>query len=101
MAKICSVNRNEKRRKLTNRYAKTRAEVKAKIKDPSTSPEERFQLVLKLAEMPRNGSKVRVRNRCALTGRPRAHHRKFNLCRNALRLLADRGELPGVVRSSW
>ena len=101
MAKVCSVNRNEKRRKLTKRYAKTRAALKAKIMDQKVSPEERFQAVLKLAEMPRNSARNRVRNRCALTGRPRAHHRKFNLSRNALRLLASRGELPGVTKSSW
>lgn len=101
MAKLCSVNRNEKRRKQAKRYAKTRDAVKAKIMDRGTSPEERFQLVLKLAEMPRNGARIRIRNRCALTGRPRAVHRKFNLCRNAVRLLANRGELPGMVKSSW
>ncbi len=101
MAKICSVNRNEKRRKLVKRYAATRAKLKALIKDEKAPAEDRFQAVLKLAEMPRNSSKVRVRNRCALTGRPRGHHRKFNLSRNALRLLASRGELPGVTKSSW
>lgn len=101
MAKICSVNRNEKRRKLTKRYANTRAALKAKIMDRDLPPEERFQMVLKLAEMPRNSSKVRIRNRCALTGRPRGVHRKFKLSRNALRLLASRGELPGVTKSSW
>lgn len=101
MAKICSVNRDLKRRKLTKRYAKTRAAVKAKIMDRELSGEERFQLVLKLAEMPRNGSKTRIRNRCAMTGRPRGYHRKFNLSRNMLRELASHGELPGVVKSSW
>lgn len=101
MAKICSVNRNQKRVKLARRYANTRNALKAKIMDQDTPPEERFQAVLKLAEMPRNSAKIRIRNRCALTGRPRGYHRKFNLSRNALRLLASRGELPGIVKSSW
>ena len=101
MAKQCSILRNEKRKKLTKRYAKTRAALKAKVMDQSISPEERFEMVLKLAEMPRNSAKNRVRNRCALTGRPRGTFRKFNLCRNMLRDLASRGELPGVTKSSW
>ncbi len=101
MAKRCSLYRNEKRIKLTKRYAKTRAALKAKIMDRDGSPEERFQMVLKLAEMSRNSSKTRVRNRCALTGRPRGNFRKFNLCRNKLRELASSGELPGVTKSSW
>lgn len=101
MAKLCSVNRNEKRIALTKRHAATRKALKAKIMDQTTSPEDRFQAVLKLAEMPRNSAKIRVRNRCALTGRPRGYHRKFNLSRNALRLLASHGELPGIVKSSW
>lgn len=101
MAKQCSILRNNKRIKLNKRYAKTRAVMKAKIMDRTTAPEERFEAVLKLAEMPRNSAKIRVRNRCALTGRPRGNFRKFNLSRNALRLLASRGELPGVTKSSW
>ena len=101
MAKSCSIIRNEKRIKLNKRYEKTRAALKAKIMDQSVSPEERFEMVLKLAEMPRNSAKTRIRNRCALTGRPRGNFRKFNLSRNALRLLASRGELPCVVKSSW
>lgn len=101
MAKLCSVNRNEKRRKLSKRHGKVRDAVKAKIMDRNLPPEERFELVLKLAEMPRNSAKIRIRNRCAVTGRPRAVHRKFNLCRNAIRFLANHGELPGVVKSSW
>ncbi|MBI2234324.1 MAG: 30S ribosomal protein S14 [Micavibrio aeruginosavorus] len=101
MAKLCSIRRNDKRIKLNKRYGKTRAALKAKIMDQKVSPEERFEMVLKLAEMPRNSAKIRIRNRCALTGRPRGNFRKFNLSRNALRLLASRGELPGVVKSSW
>lgn len=101
MAKTCSIERNEKRRKLVKQYATKRAKLKAMIKDQTLSQEERFMAVLKLAELPRNSSKIRVRNRCALTGRPRAHYRKFNLSRIALRDLASRGELPGVTKSSW
>jgi small subunit ribosomal protein S14 len=95
------LERNEKRRKLVKSKANKRAKLKAIIKDKSIAPEERFQAVLKLAEMPKNSSKIRIRNRCALTGRPRGYYRKMNLSRIALRDLASRGELPGVVKSSW
>ena len=101
MAKVCMLERNEKRRKLVKSKANKRAKLKAIIKDLSIAPEERFQAVLKLSEMPKNSSKIRIRNRCALTGRPRAYYRKLNLSRIALRDLASRGELPGVVKSSW
>ncbi len=101
MAKTCSINRNNKRKKLTKQHAARRAKLKAIISDRDQPPEDRFQAVLKLAEMPRNGAKIRIRNRCEMTGRPRAHHRKFNLCRNVIRELAQLGELPGVVKSSW
>ena len=95
------IERNNKRRRMTKQYAAKRAALKAVIGDLSRPAEERFRAVLKLAELPRNGSKIRVRNRCALSGRPRAYFRKFNLSRVALRDLASRGELPGVVKSSW
>lgn len=101
MAKVCMIERDKKRKKLVKRYENKRAELKAIIRDKSVAPEERFQASLKLAELPRNSSKVRMRNRCALTGRPRSYYRKFNLSRIALRDLASRGELPGVVKSSW
>jgi len=101
MAKTCSINRNNKRKKLTKQHAARRAKLKAIISDRDQPPEDRFQAVLKLAEMPRNGAKIRVRNRCEITGRPRAHHRKFKLCRNVIRELAQLGELPGVTKSSW
>lgn len=101
MAKVCMIEREKKRKKLVDRYATKRAELKAIIKDQSIPADERFQAVLKLAELPRNSSKVRKRNRCALTGRPRSYYRKFNLSRIALRDLASRGELPGVTKSSW
>ena len=101
MAKVCMVERDKKRRKLTKSKANKRAELKAIIKNRNLPADERFQATLALAELPRNSSKTRIRNRCALSGRPRAHYRKFNLSRIALRDLASRGELPGVVKSSW
>ena len=86
---------------MAKKYANKRAELKAIIKDKDVSMEERFQAVLQLSELPKNSAKERIRNRCALTGRPRANYRKFNLCRVALRDLASKGELPGVTKSSW
>lgn len=101
MAKVSAVQRDLKRRRLVKKHATKRAELKAKIIDESLSPEERFEAMMKLSELPKNSSKIRQRNRCALTGRPRAHHRKFELSRIAIRDLASRGELPGIVKSSW
>jgi small subunit ribosomal protein S14 len=101
MAKASAINRNNKRIKLVKSLGNKRAKLKAIIADKNAPMEERFAAVLKLAEMPRNSAKNRVRNRCALTGRPRGNFRKFNLCRVALRNLASRGELPGVTKSSW
>lgn len=101
MAKASAINRNNKRIKLAKSLENKRAKLKAIIADKNAPMEERFAAVLKLAEMPRNSAKIRVRNRCALTGRPRGNFRKFNLCRVALRNLASRGELPGVTKSSW
>ncbi len=101
MAKVSAVERDDKRRRLEKKYAAKRKKLKAVVGDKEASMEDRFQAVLNLAELPRNSSKTRMRNRCALTGRPRGHHRKFRLSRNAVRLLASRGELPGVTKSSW
>ena len=101
MAKTCMIERDKKRAKLVKRYAAKRAELKAIVKDQSVPAEERFQAMLKLDKLPRNSSKVRKRNRCALTGRPRGYYRKLNISRIALRNLAQSGELPGVVKSSW
>lgn len=101
MAKASAINRNNKRVKLAKSLEGKRAKLKAIIANKEAPMEERFAAVLKLAEMPRNSSKIRIRNRCALTGRPRGNFRKFNLCRIALRNLASRGELPGVTKSSW
>ena len=101
MAKASAVQRDLKRRKMAKSLAKKRAELKAIIYNKDLPMEERFQVQLKLAELPRNSAKNRIRNRCALTGRPRAYHRKFGLCRIKLRDLASTGELPGVTKSSW
>jgi len=101
MAKVCSINRNEKRKKLVKRDATKRAAMKAIIMDRDLPVEERFAVTMKLAALSRNGAKGRVRNRCALTGRPRSYHGKFSLSRIMLRKLASEGQLPGVVKSSW
>ena len=101
MAKVSAVQRDLKRRRLVKKHAAKRAKLKAVIYNKDLPVEERFQAVLDLSELPRASSKTRVRNRCALTGRPRAHHRKFRLSRIAIRDLASRGELPGVTKSSW
>lgn len=101
MAKKSAIAKNKQRAERAKRQEPKRAALKAKIRDESLSPEERFQAVLKLAAMPRNGAKVRIRNRCELTGRPRGNYRKFNVCRIALRDLASIGQIPGMVKSSW
>ncbi|HRJ59612.1 MAG TPA: 30S ribosomal protein S14 [Azospirillaceae bacterium] len=101
MAKISSVQKNKNRTKLVQKFANKRAKLKAIAKDRSLSPEEQFEARLKLAALPRNSSKTRIRNRCELTGRPRAYYRKFKLCRVMLRELASAGQIPGMVKSSW
>ena len=101
MAKVSAVQRDLKRRKMYKSLANKRTSLKKVIMNKEASVEERFAATLQLAELPRNSAKNRQRNRCALTGRPRAHHRKFRLSRIAIRDLASRGELPGVTKSSW
>ncbi len=101
MAKKSLVERNKKRMKLAGRYAERRAELKRIAADRTASPEERFAARMRLAELPRNSSEVRVRLRCGLTGRPRGNYRKFGLSRIALRELASSGQIPGMVKSSW
>ena len=101
MAKVCMVERDKKRARMVKSYAKKRAALKAIIKDQNVPAEERFQATLKLAKLPRNSSKTRMRNRCSVSGRPRGYYRKLGLSRIALRDLASRGELPGVTKSSW
>ena len=101
MAKKSAIEKNKSRRLQVARQAEKRAALKAVIYNREGDPQERFEAVLKLAELPRNGSKIRIRNRCNLTGRPRAYYRKFGLSRIALRDLASEGQVPGVVKSSW
>jgi len=101
MAKIGSIERNDKRKRLVKSLASKRKELKLKIYSKDLTIDERFNLVLKLAKLPRNSAKNRVRNRCALTGRPRGYYRKVGLSRNMIRELAGKGMLPGVVKASW
>ena len=101
MAKKSAVEKNNRRRRLAERFAARRKALKAVVMDRGRDPQERFEATLKLAELPRNSSRTRVRNRCSLTGRPRAYYRKFGLSRIALRDLASEGQIPGVVKSSW
>jgi small subunit ribosomal protein S14 len=101
MAKKSSIEKNNRRRALTARDLKKRTELKALIMNRETAPEERIQAVIKLAEMPRNGAKVRIRNRCEVTGRARAFYRKLKVSRIALRELGNQGVIPGLVKSSW
>jgi small subunit ribosomal protein S14 len=101
MAKKSAVEKNEYRKVLVQRHAAKRAELKKVVMDRSREPEERFEATLKLAAMPRNGARVRIRNRCMITGRPRAYYRKFGLSRIALRELVSDGQVPGVVKASW
>ncbi|MBR2124806.1 MAG: 30S ribosomal protein S14 [Acetobacter sp.] len=101
MAKASAVLRNAKRARMAARDKEKRAALKNVIMDRSLPMEERFSASLKLAQLPRNGSRVRVRLRCKLTGRSRGNYRKFELCRVAFRDLASSGQIPGVVKASW
>jgi small subunit ribosomal protein S14 len=101
MAKTSSIEKNNKRRRMALAQAPKRKRLKALAKDRMKTPEERFAARLKLAEMPRNGAMVRVRNRCEITGRPRGNYRKLKMCRNQLRELASQGRIPGMVKASW
>ena len=101
MAKLSSINKNERRKKLVKKYAGKYARLKAIADDESRDETERLIARLKMAELPRNGNPTRVRNRCELTGRSRAYYRKFRLSRIMLRELANKGLIPGVIKSSW
>jgi small subunit ribosomal protein S14 len=101
MAKKSSVNRNTKRENMAKRDRGKRGALKAIMMDRSLPVEDRFDASLKLAQLPRNGAAVRIRLRCALTGRPRSNYRKFKLSRIALRDLASSGQIPGMVKASW
>ena len=101
MAKLSSINKNEKRKQLVKKYAARYEKLKATANDQNLDEGERLIARLKLAEVPRNGNPTRVRNRCATTGRPRGVYRKFGLNRIELRDLANKGMIPGVTKSSW
>ena len=101
MAKKSAIEKNHRRRRMVDRYALRRAELRAIVRDRARAPEERFEATLLLAELPRNSARVRVRNRCALTGRPRGFHRKFGMSRIAVRDLGSAGQIPGLVKASW
>jgi small subunit ribosomal protein S14 len=101
MAKKSAVEKNRNRRRLVERYATRRAELRKIVRDRALPPEDRFEATLLLARLPRNASKVRLRNRCALTGRPRGYHRKFGMSRIAVRELGSAGQIPGLVKASW
>jgi small subunit ribosomal protein S14 len=101
MAKTSSIEKNKRRCKMAEQQAPKRKRLKDLAKDMTKTAEERFAARLKLAELPRNGAKVRVRNRCEITGRARGNYRKLKMCRNQLRELASQGRIPGMVKSSW
>jgi small subunit ribosomal protein S14 len=101
MAKTSSVEKNNRRRRMVKKYAGKRARLKAIVNNKTLGIEERFTAQLKLAQLPRNSAKVRIRNRCEITGRPRAYYRKLKMSRLALRELSNQGQIPGMVKSSW
>lgn len=101
MAKLALINRDKKRRATVKKFAAKRAELQAIINNQKLAPEERYEARLRLQQLPRDASPVRLRNRCALTGRPRGVFRKFGLARGKLRDIAMRGEIPGVIKASW
>jgi len=101
MAKTSSVNKNKRREKMAKQYAVKRAKLKAMAVDDKLTPEDRFAARIKLAELPRNSSPTRIRNRCALSGRPRGYKRKYGVSRLTFRELALAGKIPGVIKSSW
>ncbi len=101
MSKLALKLRDQNRRKTVKKFAAKRVELMALINDQKLSPEDRYEARLKLQKLPRNASPVRLRNRCALTGRPRGVYSKFGLGRSKLRETAMRGEIPGVIKASW
>ncbi len=101
MAKKSSIEKNNRRRKLAKKFLGRRTRLKEITRDKTLPMEERFAAALKLAELPRNSSRTRIRNRCEVTGRPRAFYRKLKMSRIALRDLGSKGLIPGLVKSSW
>jgi small subunit ribosomal protein S14 len=101
MAKVSMIERQKKREVLVEKYAAKRADLKEVARDESRPMEERFKAQMKLAKLPRNSSPTRLHNRCLVTGRPKAYYRKLKMSRIALRDLASKGQVPGMVKSSW
>ena len=101
MAKLSSINKNERRKKLVKQYAGKYAKLRAVADDTTKDETERLVARLKMAELPRNANPTRIRNRCMITGRPRGYYRKFGLARVMLRELSNHGMIPGVTKSSW
>ena len=101
MPKTSAIQRNEKRKRLSAKYAKVRAELKATLKDPATTDDAFYAAQKKLQKLPRNSSPTRIRNRCSMSGRPRAYIGKFGVSRIQFRELALAGKIPGVTKSSW
>jgi small subunit ribosomal protein S14 len=101
MPKTSEIERNEKRKRLVEKYAKVRAELKAILANPATTDEQFFAAQTKLQKLPKNSSRIRIRNRCSMSGRPRGYKRKFGVSRIQFRELALSGKIPGVIKSSW
>jgi small subunit ribosomal protein S14 len=101
MAKISSIEKNKKRKRMVQAFEAKRRELKSKIHDKTLALEDRFSLIVALGKLPRNSAPIRVRNRCELTGRPRGYYRKFGLSRNMLRDLGSKGQVPGLIKASW
>lgn len=101
MAKLSSIEKNNRRARMAKQFSKKRAALKAVVMDKEATMEDRFAAQIRLSAMPRNSAKNRIRNRCELTGRPRGNYRKFKLCRIKLRELGSFGQIPGLVKSSW
>ena len=101
MAKKSNVEKNERRKKIVAKYAERRAVLVKILKDPKASLDDKYEAQRKISKMPRDAAAVRVRNRCALTGRPRAYYRKFGISRITLRMEALQGNIPGVIKASW
>ena len=101
MPKTSAIERNEKRKRLVEKYAKARAELKAVLANPATTDEQFFAAQTKLQKLPKNSSRIRIRNRCSMSGRPRGYKRKYGVSRIQFRELALAGKIPGVIKSSW
>jgi small subunit ribosomal protein S14 len=101
MPKTSAIQKNEKRKRLVEKYAKVRAELKAVLANPATTDEQFFAAQTKLQKLPKNSSRIRIRNRCSMSGRPRGYKRKYGVSRITFRELALAGKIPGVIKSSW